>query len=321
MPRLERARQVLETEARAILALLPTLGADFEQAVQLVLDCSGHVVVSGLGKAGLIGAKISATLASTGTPSHFLHPAEAFHGDLGRLRAGDVVLLISNSGETAEVVRLVDPLRRLDTKVIALTGAAQSSLAKAADIVLDIGRAAEACPLGLAPTTSTTALLALGDALAMAVLDARRFSREDFARFHPGGLLGRSLLRVQEIMRTGDAITVAREDSSVREVLIAMNSTRGRPGAAILTDAAGRLSGLITDGDLARLLQQGTGFLTQPASACMTREPLRISAGELVSQAWNLLHGRHIDQLPVVDADGRPVGLLDIQDVLAARSL
>ena len=321
MTRLERARQVLETEAKAILALLPTLGADFERVVDLVLACKGHVVVCGLGKAGLIGAKLSATFASTGTPSHFLHPAEAFHGDLGRVRSGDVALLLSNSGETAEVVRLVDPLRRLGATIVVLTGAAGSSLAKVADVVLDIGRAAEACPLGLAPTTSTTALLALGDALAMTVLDARQFSRDDFARFHPGGLLGRQLLRVDEIMRTGDALTVVAESCTVREVLIAMNSTRGRPGAAMLVDSTGCLSGLITDGDLARHLQQGTDFLNRPAAESMTRNPLCISSGELVSQAWHVLHGRHIDQLPVVDAARKPVGLLDVQDVLAARTL
>ena len=321
MPRLERARLVLETEAKAILALVPTLGADFERVVQLVLDCRGHVVVCGLGKAGLVGAKLSATFASTGTPSNFLHPAEAFHGDLGRVRHGDVAVLLSNSGETAEVVRLVDPLRRLGAHIVVMTGAADSALARAADVMLDIGRAAEACPLGLAPTTSTTALLALGDALAMTVLDARRFSREDFARFHPGGLLGRQLMRVDEIMRTGDSVTIAPEGSSVRAVLIAMNSTKGRPGAAMLVDAAGKLSGLITDGDLARHLQLGTDFLNQPATQSMTHNPLHISSGELVSQAWHLLHGRHVDQLPVVDAAGKPVGLLDVQDVLAARSL
>lgn len=321
MNRIERARQVLETEARAILALVPTIGEPFERAVELMLACEGHVVVSGLGKAGLIGAKVSATLASTGTPSHFLHPAEAFHGDLGRMRSGDVALLISNSGETGEVVRLVDPLRRLGVHIIAMTGAAGSALARGADLVLDVGKAAEACPLGLAPSTSTTVLLALGDALALALVDARQFSREDYARFHPGGLLGRQLLRVDEIMRRGEGITVMPESATVREVLIAINSTRGRPGAAMLVGADGRLSGFLTDGDLARRLQEGTGFLAQPASSIMTKAPLSIRADELVSQAWHLLQSRHVDQLPVVGADGKPLGLVDVQDVLASRTL
>lgn len=319
--RLERARQVLETEANAILALVPTLGRPFEDAVEMLLACRGHVVVSGLGKAGLIGAKISATMASTGTPSHFMHPAEAFHGDLGRLRDGDVALLISNSGETGEVVRLIDPLRRLGIRILALTGAGTSALARGADLVLDVGRAAEACPLGLAPSTSTTVLLALGDALALALVDARQFSREDYARFHPGGLLGRQLLRVDEIMRRGDGITVMPEAASVREVLIAINSTRGRPGAAMLVNAAGALSGFLTDGDLARRLQEGTSFLAEPASSIMTRSPQSVRADELVSKAWHLLQTRHIDQLPVVDVNNHPIGLVDVQDVLSARTL
>ncbi len=321
MNRIERARQVLETEARAILALVPTIGEPFERVVELMLACQGHVVVSGLGKAGLVGAKVSATLASTGTPSHFLHPAEAFHGDLGRMRSGDVALLISNSGETGEVVRLVDPLRRLGVHIVAMTGAAGSALARGADLVLDVGKAAEACPLGLAPSTSTTVLLALGDALALSLVDARQFSREDYARFHPGGLLGRQLLRVDEIMRRGDGITVMPESATVREVLIAINSTRGRPGAAMLVSADGRLSGFLTDGDLARRLQEGTSFLAESASSIMTKAPLSIRADELVSQAWHLLQSRHVDQLPVVGSDGKPLGLVDVQDVLSSRTL
>lgn len=319
MERLARARQVLEMEARAIAALVPTLGQEFERSLDLILGHQGRVVVSGIGKSGLIGVKISATLASTGTPSFFLHPAEAIHGDLGRVVKEDVAILISNSGETGEVLRLIDPLRKIGTDLIAMTGQPESALARSADIVLDCGRAPEACPLGLAPTTSTAAILALGDALAMSLLDARRFETEDYARFHPGGTLGRKLMRVSEIMRRGEAMTVVAMDLPAREVLIAMNSTRGRPGAAMIIDQSQRLVGFFTDGDLARNLQAGLDFLHRPIAQVMISNPITISPEKLASEAWHLLQERQIDQLPVVSPTGVPLGLLDVQDLLSAK--
>ena len=317
--RLARARTVLEMEARAIAALGPTLGPAFEEALDLILACNGHVVLTGIGKAGIIATKISATLASTGTPSFYLHPADGFHGDLGRVRAEDVVILLSNSGESSEVTQLLEPLRRIGPKLIAMTGRADSTLGTNVDVILDCGSAPEACPMGLAPTTSTAALLALGDALAMQLIEERAFDTENYARFHPGGALGRKLMKVAEIMRSGDGMTVVRTGSTARETLIAMNATKGRPGAAAVIDDTGRLAGFFTDGDLARNLQTDIGFLEQPVDRVMIADPITIAPGDLASDAFRLLRERRIDQLPVVDDDGVPVGLVDVQDLLDAR--
>ena len=269
-----------------------------------------------MGKAGLVGDKISATLASTGTPSFFLHPAEALHGDLGRLREEDVCLLLSNSGETGEVASLIDPLKRLGCRIVAMTGARESRLARHADIHLFIGKPGEACPMGLAPTSTTTAMLALGDALAMVVLDHRGFGREDYARFHPGGSLGRKLMKVDDVMRRGDEQTIIAETTTASAALLAINQTHGRPGAASIIDGDGRLCGFVTDGDLVRTLQHGTEFLERPVAEMMTRDPKHVASGSLVSAAMHLLHDNRIDQLPVVDDDRRPVGLVDVQDLV-----
>jgi len=318
-PRLARARTVLEMEARAIQDLAPTLGAAFEDALDVILACTGHVVLTGIGKAGIIATKISATLASTGTPSFYVHPAEGFHGDLGRVRAEDVVILLSNSGESSEVTQLLDPLRKIGPKLIAMTGGSDSTLAANCDIILDCGRAPEACPMGLAPTTSTAALLALGDALAMQLIEERAFDTENYARFHPGGALGRRLMKVAEIMRSGDAMTIVTAGSTARETLIAMNATKGRPGAAAVVDGEGRLIGFFTDGDLARNLQADIEFLNRPVDQVMIADPTTIAPHALASDAFRLLRERRIDQLPVVDADRVPVGLVDVQDLLDAR--
>ena len=317
--RLARARMVLEMEARAIGDLVPTLGESFERALDLLLACPGHVVVTGIGKAGIIAAKISATLASTGTPSFYLHPADGIHGDLGRVRKEDVVLLLSNSGESNEVVALIDPLRKVGVSLIAMTGQPESTLAKNANVVLDCGRAPEACPMGLAPTTSTSTLLALGDALAMTLLEERDFDTENYARFHPGGALGRQLMKVREIMRHGDAMTVVAAGATARETLIAMNATAGRPGAAAIIDAGGCLVGFFTDGDLARNLQEGIEFLSRPVDEVMMSDPVTIAQNALAAEAYRLLREKRVDQLPVVDDEGRPVGLVDVQDLLDAR--
>lgn len=319
--RLARARTVLEMEARAIADLAPTLGEAFERTLDLVLACSGRVVVTGIGKAGIIASKISATLASTGTPSFYLHPADGIHGDLGRVRKEDVVILLSNSGESTEVVQLLDPLRKIGTTLVAMTGKLDSSLAKNVDVVLDCGRAPEACPMGLAPTTSTAALLALGDALAMTLLEERDFDTENYARFHPGGALGRRLMRVREIMRQGDAMTIVRAGSTARETLMAMNATVGRPGAAVVVRPDGRLAGFFTDGDLARNLQEDIGFLNRPVDEVMICDPVTIAPDALAAEAFRLLREKRVDQLPVLDDTGLPVGLIDVQDLLDARIL
>lgn len=313
------ARKVLEMEARAISNVAHLLADDFDRAVDLLLTCSGRVVVTGIGKAGLIGNKLSATLASTGTPSFFLHPSEASHGDLGRVRREDVVMLLSSSGESDEVVQLVDPLRRIGASLVALCGSRLSTLGRNAAVVLDFGQPPEACPLGLAPTASTAAMLAMGDALAMTLVKERGFNTEDFARFHPGGALGRRLMTVGEIMRRGERVTVVARDVLTREALLAINQTPGRPGAAMVVDGSGRLAGFFTDGDLARRLQQETAFLDRPIHEVMSPDPISVDQETLAADAFRILRERRVDQLPVVDGGRRPVGLLDVQDLLDAR--
>ena len=323
------ARSLLAAEAQALGLMVETLDADFVRAVRLLAACEGCVVTTGIGKAGIIARKIGATLASTGTPSDFLHPAEALHGDLGRVTRRDVVLALSNSGNTAELVRLIGPLKDIGVPMVAITADAASPLGRHADVVLDYGRVTEACPLGLAPTTSTTVMLALGDALAMAVLSERRFSTEEFARFHPGGDLGRSLLRVEEVMRHGDALPLLPSGSSVAQAIERMTSTPGRPGAVIIVNRDGTFAGIWTDGDLRRSLLSGrdrpaagapggpaADLLHRRIDEVMTARPTSVKPASLVGEALRLLRERKIDQLPVVDEQQRAVGLLDVQDLL-----
>jgi arabinose-5-phosphate isomerase len=315
--RRERALLVLRLEIQAISNLQIRIGAAFDRAIDLILACQGMVVVTGMGKAGLVGQKISATLASTGTPSLFLHPAEAQHGDLGRLRRQDLLLALSNSGETQEIKAMIPAARRLGTPLVAVTESANSTLGRHADCVLELGPVPEACPLGLAPTASTSAMLALGDALAMVVLEERGFSKEDYARFHPAGSLGRRLMRVDELMRRGQELPLAPDTATVSEVLAVMTRTPGRPGAALLTDRSGRLSGIFTDGDLRRTIERSSGQLaSEPISAHMGKQPKTIPPSALAEDAMRLLRDHKIDQLAIVDADHKPIGLLDIQDVL-----
>jgi len=318
--RLERAREVIRLEARTIAGLEGLLDERFARAVDLLLGCPGKVVVTGMGKAGLIGQKISATLASTGTDSVFLHPAEALHGDLGRLRKGDVLVALSNSGETQEMKLVVPVARKIGAPVVALTGQPGSSLGRLADCVLDIGRVDEACPLGLAPTASTSALLALGDALAMVVAAERGFSREDYALYHPAGALGRKLMRVREIMRRDAELPLVTSGSALSSALRVMGSTPGKPGAALIVDGDGLLVGIFTDGDLRRLLEErGQLSREDPIDGYMTRGPTCVGPDVLVEEAERLLRERRVDQVPVVGDDGRPVGLLDVQDLLDTR--
>jgi arabinose-5-phosphate isomerase len=325
--RLKLAREVLNQEADAIRRLGDSLECDFQafdSAVDLVLGTKGgRVVVTGMGKAGLVGAKISATLASTGTPSLTLHPAEAVHGDLGRIRSEDVVLALSNSGETAEIRALLPAVRRIGAKIIALTGDTESSLARHADCVLSIGKVDEACPLGLAPTASTSAMLALGDAFAMVIQAERGFSREDFARFHPAGSLGRRLMRVADDMRKQEELPLIPTGTVLRDALVQMSRTPGRPGAGLVVSGEGKLIGIFTDGDLRRLFETDghtvTDRLNAPINESMGRGPKTMHKEDLVDDAVRVLHDHHIDQVAVVDEDQKPIGLLDIQDLLDVR--
>ena len=313
----QRAREVLRIEAEAIRRLIPRVGRAFEAAVMHLVGCKGRVIVTGMGKAGLIGQKISATLASTGTPSYWVHPAEAIHGDMGRVTREDVVIAISNSGETEELTRLLPVIKRIGSRLIALTGHPGSTLAKHADVVLDVSVRQEACSLNLAPTSSTTAMLAMGDALAVVTAERKGFRERDFALLHPGGQLGRRLLlRVADLMRTREANPIVRERARVKEVLLAI--TRARAGCASVVDAQGRLCGIFTDGDLRRHLDSSANLAERRVGEVMTRRPKTIGAERLAAEALRLLREYKIDELVVVDARRRPVGLLDVQDLLKA---
>jgi len=314
---IEYAREVIRLEAEAVAALGRLLDERFGRAVAMVLACEGHVVTTGMGKSGLIAQKLSATLASTGTPSFFLHPTEALHGDLGRVVQNDLVIALSNSG-TTEVRRLIPSVKQIGAKLIAITGNPDSSLARHADCVLPLGDAPEACPVGLAPTTSTTAQLALGDALAMAVAKRRNFTREEYALYHPGGSLGRSLLRVSELMRGADAVPPARTGTSTRDALVGAGGLGRRPGALPVVGADGKLRGLLTDGDVRRHLLRDARFIDRPIDENMTRSPLTVRAGQLAAEAWRLMKEHNFDELPVVDEHGKYLGLLDVQDLLEA---
>lgn len=322
LPRAEElgyARTVLAAEARAVMGMQELLSDGFLQALDLMERCRGHVVVAGIGKPGFIAQKLSATLASTGVPSLYLHPAEAVHGDLGRVSPADVVLMLSNSGVTEEMVRLVPALRRIGAKLVAIVGDPQSALARGADVVIDIGRIDEACPMGLVPTASSAALHAIGDALAMTLLKRRQFTSDQYALFHPGGKLGRAVMRVYEVMRSGDSNPLVRETASLSEVVVVMTNTPGRPGAANVVDRYGHLVGIFTDGDLRRMVEQGQTDFDIPVREVMGKHPRFVTPEELVLTAAAKMREAKVDQLPVVDAEGHAVGLLDVQDLLAAR--
>lgn len=324
-PDLKLARKVIATEAECIGALAEGIDERFAAAAAAVYACRGTVILTGIGKAGLIARKISATLASTGTVSIYLHPVEAVHGDLGRVRRDDVVIALSHSGQTREIVTLVDHLKARGARLIAVTSLAGSPLAGFADITLCYGDVDEACPLGLAPSASTSCMLALGDALALTVMKMRRFSPEEFAAFHPGGDLGRRLLKVEEAasVRKGDQLPVSREDMTVREVLTAAEKIDRRPGAVLLVDGDGRLTGILTDADLRRLMLGGDvdALLDRPVREVMHRDPTRIRVGELASEALAIFSRMRIDELPLVDEHDRPVGLLDVQDLAGLKAV
>jgi arabinose-5-phosphate isomerase len=312
-PPQEVARQVLEIESQAIRDLLPQLDGAFDAAVEMLRACKGRVVCTGMGKSGLVMQKVAATLSSTGTPAMFLHPAEAIHGDLGTLVAGDVVLAASLSGTTEEIVRLVETLRRLGVPLIAITGKPGSPLARLADLHLSVAIRQEACPLNLAPTASTTATLALGDALAMAVMEARGFTPDDFALRHPGGQLGKRLLRVHQLMHRGDQVPRVGTETPMREAIYEM-SRKGLGVTAVVTDGD-RLVGILSDGDLRRLLERDESLLGKTAGECMRRGPKTIAGDELASAALKKMEDFRITSLFVVDGDGRLEGVVHIHDL------
>ena len=318
------AREVIETEATAVRAVAAAVDDHFERAARMVRDCTGSILTSGIGKAGIIARKMSATFSSTGTPSHFLDPAQAVHGDLGSLRNGDIVVILSDSGETDEIVRMISVLKKLNHPIIAMTSSRSSTLARFADVTLAYGKVKEACPLGLAPSASTTAMLALGDALCLTVMKLRHFTAEDFAIFHPAGNLGRKLIKVNEAMtfRLGENLPVASDRLTVGEVLQAVSTIKRRSGAVILVNDAGRLSGIFSDGDLRRLITANRGAaLDRQVASVMTRNPKRIIADALASEAMAILKQYRIDELPVVDAVDNPVGLIDVQDLVVLKML
>jgi arabinose-5-phosphate isomerase len=322
---LELARRTLEAEAASIVSLARHIGEDFARAARLVYDCRGHVVLTGMGKAGIIAQKISGTLASTGTPSIFLHPSEAMHGDLGRLVRGDVVIALSNSGATAELLALMDHLKARGAALLVVTASADSPLAQHADITLAYGKVEEACPLGLAPTVSTACMLALGDALALAVMRMRRFQPEDFAAFHPGGGLALKFLKVEEAMLPCEdqRVAVVPQRLSLAEALGAAERAR-RVGAMLLVDDQGRLAGIFTDADLRRLLiatAQPAALMAQPISTHMKRAFKHVRVGQLASEAMAMMNEYRIDELPVLDDAGRPVGMIDVQDLVGIKTV
>lgn len=315
---LEHAQSVLKMEAEAVLELVPRIDETFADAVKMIIECEGRTVITGMGKSGIIGRKMAATLASTGTPSFYLHPAEGIHGDLGMVTANDVVIALSNSGETGEVLNILPSLRRIGAKIIAMVGNANSTLAKNADIILDVGVSKEACPLGLAPTSSTTAALAYGDALALALLQKRNFTASQFAIFHPGGSLGRKLLlTVGSIMHKDDENPIVLSETTVQEALFVI--TDKGLGAVSVVDANGVMQGVLTDGDIRRGLSKGVDFLKRPVKELMTANPKTITQDKLAAQALHIMESnkpKPITVLPVIDNEKKVIGLLHMTDLV-----
>ena len=318
---LDYAREVIRNEAEAVKSVMSVVDASFAKAAEMIYNCTGSVIVSGIGKAGIIGQKISATLASTGTPSHFLHPAEAVHGDLGRVRKNDIVIVLSYGGETDEIIRLINLVKQLEIKLAAITGDSESTLCRYADVVLCMGKMSEACPLGVVPSVSTSCMLAVGDALALTVMKARNFSVEDYVRFHPAGSLGAKLMTVEQSMmfKPGEKLPIAKATDSIRQLLKKTSAVK-RHGAVMIVDKDGRLSGIITDADLRRLMtKKGARCLALKACDVMTPNCKKIRASALAAEATAIFHKYRIDELPVVDDGDRPVGMVDVQDIVTIK--
>lgn len=315
---LRYAKEIVQIEAHALASIAERLDMEFCHAVDALYFCGGGVIVTGVGKAGLIGQKLAATLASTGTRAHFLHPAEAIHGDLGRIHRDDVVLVLSQSGETEEIVRILPSINELGSSIIAITARRTSTLGRAATVVIELGPLKEACSLGLAPSTSTTAMLGVGDALALVTSRMRSFGRDDFARFHPGGSLGRKLAKVEDHMRPLSECRVAGCSQSVREVLVTLRAAGRRSGAIMVVDPQNMLRGIFTDSDLARLFEaRRDSALDEPIRHVMTKQPTTVPLGSMMTDAVEIMAERKISELPVVDADCQPQGMIDITDVVS----
>jgi len=311
------AKRVLINESKAIARLADRIDSDFTKIIEMLAKNKGRIIVTGMGKPGFIAQKVSATLSSTGTPSLYLHPAEALHGDLGRVTRNDVIIAFSNSGETEEMVKLLPIIKKIGAKLIAVTGNKRSTMAVNSNFVIDSSVDREACPMGLAPTTSTTAMLAIGDALAVALLERKNFQPKDFAFFHPGGALGKRLiLKVEDIMRPKARTPMVSRNVRVKDVLLKI--TEMRAGSASIVDSKGKLLGIFTDGDLRRHFDQGKDLLNHKVGGVMTRNPCSITPDRLAAEAFEVLRDRKIDEIPVVDKNGRLVGLLDVQDILKA---
>ncbi len=313
---IEHAIQTIDAEIAALRVVKENLNEQFVEALDAMQACTGRVIVSGMGKAGLIGQKIAATLASTGTPSFFMHPAEALHGDLGMIMANDVCLFLSNSGESDEITRLLPFVRRIGCRVIGITGNLRSTMAAHCEIVLHLGDIHEACPLGLAPTATTTAILAVGDALAMSLMQRRGFCESDFARVHPAGALGRRVAPVETVMRLGEAVAKVEKDTNVGDTLLAM--TNARAGAAVVVDATGRLEGIFCDGDLRRGLEADPDFLKRRVGDIMVRDCRRVLVGSLAGDVLDIMRENRIADIPVVDEEGMVVGLADLKGLIAS---
>jgi arabinose-5-phosphate isomerase len=314
---LNLAKQALETEANAIIGLQARLDATFARAVQLILNCQGRIVVTGMGKSGHIGRKLAATLSSTGTPALFLHPAEGVHGDLGSITEGDVLIALSYGGDTEEISAILPAIKRLGVPIIAFCGRQDSELARRAEVMLDISVEKEACPFNLAPTASTAAMLALGDALAVVIMQARRFSQEDYKKLHPAGRLGRlMLLQAEDLMRTGDSMATVKETTPMQEVLFAITSAHA--GSANVIDKDGKLVGIVADGDIRRHMLKNPEGLKSPANAAMTKNPKTTVATQLATEALLVMEKHQISEMPVVDDAGRPIGVLNLKDLLRA---
>lgn len=313
---IDEAKRVLRVEADAVLRMAERLGGEFERAAEILNQCRGRVIVTGMGKSGLVGKKIAATLASTGTPAFFLHPAEACHGDLGTVTGEDVILAISNSGETEEIIGLIPYLKRFDVKLISMTGKGVSTLSRASDVTLDIGVREEACPMGIVPTASTTAALAMGDALAVVLLTMKGFREEDFAAFHPKGSLGKKLLiRVSDLMHSGEGVPMVRPETPMTETVIEMSSKR--LGVTTVVDEGGRLKGVITDGDLRRGIEKWSNkFFEMKAEEVMIKDPKTIQADALAAKALAVMERHSITSLVVPDGDGRLMGIIHLHDIL-----
>ncbi len=315
---LASAREVLELEGRTVLAQADLLDERFAELVEWILALKGRVIMTGIGKSGTVASKLASTLASTGTPSLFLHPAEALHGDLGMVTRDDLVIALSHSGKTDEVLNLVPSIRRIGARLVSLTGDPESQLAQVSDLVIPVYVEREACPHNLAPTTSTTALLAVGDALAVSVMKARKFTREQFALYHPAGALGRALLRVSDVMHSGEGNPTIGADATVEEALLLMMSSELR-GVANVVSPEGKLLGIFTDGDLRRHLKHDADLLKRRLSEVMTPNPTTIAPDQLATEALQLMEARELDNLPVVDEEGYCVGVIDVQDLLKTK--